>query len=250
MSRQWTRIACVGCAMGAFGFSAGAATITDNGVASVNDVTAGLVALDLTGVAALTGSLTTNNSYEANFTANTNAYTGRLTATVYGNVSAPSTALDTVLIVYEFVGNGPSAIDLFEFGINSGVSLDYGDLLAATHGTIADLTTVGQASPVVDLNQNVGSNDTMLFNFGTTGNSLGGPALTETFAWYVLSNPAGNGGNVAINFVDVEATDFGGAYFQTLAFVSNPGQPDLNVPAPGAAALLGLGLAAGARRRR
>lgn len=224
--------------------TAAAVPLTDNVAPTQAGLTAGLVALDLSGI--ITG-LTTNNSLASNFVAPGNAYSGSLTTTVYGNVGTPGQSLDTVLIVYEFTGNGPSGIDSFTFGVDSGINLDFGDLLAATHGTIGDLTSVGQVSPIVDLidNSGVPANDLMVFDFLPNNDSLGGAGGTETFAWYIMA-----GGDVAINIVDVESRDFGAVTFQSLSLVNNPGQPDLNVPTPGSIALLMGGVGLQARRRR
>lgn len=236
-----------GAAIALLGMTAGnatAVTLTDNAVANETDVTTGLVALDLSGIVP---GLTTNNSYSTSFSAPGGAYTGTLTATVFGNVSTPGSSLNSVAIVYEFIGNGPSGIDMFEFGLNNGSNLDYSDLLAATHGTIGDLTTVGQGSPMVELfdNSGVPDNNNMIFDFLGGGDALGSPGTTESFGWYIQTT-----GDVAINFVDVEVTDFGAVTIQTLSLVDIPGQPDLNVPAPGSAALLVGAFGLAARRRR
>ncbi len=179
-----------------------------------------------------------------NFSAPLGAYSGTLTARVFGNQGTPGTGLNDVLVIYEFTGNGPDAIDEFEFGIDSGASLDFSDLLSATQGTIADLS-VGQGSPLVELTSGVATNTTLNFGFLAAGDALGGPALTETFGWYIRS-----GGDVQVNIVDVVARDFGNVTIQSLALVDIPGQPDLNVPGPGAAALLGVAGVMGLRRRR
>lgn len=223
--------------------SAEAVPITDNAVATQASVTSGLVALDLSGI--IPG-LTTTSSLTSNFVAPGGAYTGSLTASVFGNVGAPGVGLNSVVIVYEFVGNGPSGIDQFEFGLNNGANLDFGDLLAATHGTIGDLTTVGQSSALVDLfdNSGVPENNTMVFDFLTSSDTLGSPGVTESFGWYIQTD-----GNVAINLVNVEARNFGAVTFQSLSLVDIPGQADLNVPAPGSAALM-LGVFGLAARRR
>lgn len=224
--------------------TAQAVVITDTPVATEAGLISGLVPLDLSSV--VTSGLTTSNSLSVNFSEPNGAYTGTLSATVYGNVGAPGTqALNDVVIVYEFTGNGPDAIDEFEFGVDSGTSLNFNDLLNATQGTIQDLS-VGQGSPLVELTDNGATNDTQNFGFQAAGDLLGGFNNTENFAWYVRT-----GGDIAINVVDVVVRDFGTVTVQSLGIVDDPDQPDLNVPAPGAAALLGLGgLVAGTRRRR
>lgn len=215
--------------------------ITNNAVANQSDVTGGLVALDLSG---LIPGLTTTNSLTSNFS--TGGFTGSMTATVFANQGAPGSGLNDLVIVYQFTGNGPTALDKFTFGQDTGLNLDFSDLLSATHGSIGELTTPGQLAPIVELFDNslIPQNDSLIFDFLAAGDQLGSGG-TETFGWYIRTS-----GDVAINLVDVEVVDFGGAVFQTLAIVSNPGQPDLSVPGPGSAVLI---LGAGgllARRRR
>ena len=216
--------------------------ITNNSVANQSDVTGGLVALDLSGI--IPG-LTSVNSLTSNFM--TAGFSGSMTATVFANQGAPGSGLSDVVIVYQFIGNGPTALDKFTFGQDSGLNLDFGDLLSATHGSIGDLTTLGQIAPVVEIFDNslIPQNDTLVFDFLAAGDQLGGPGLTESFGWYIRTT-----GSVAINIVDVEVVDFGGAVFQSLALVSNPGQPDLNVPGPGSVTLLIGGVGMLVRRRR
>lgn len=231
-----------GAALAALAMAAGAQAviITDNPVATQAAAIGSLSTLDLSGVVS---GLTTNNSYSENFAVA--AYSGTLSATVYGNAPVGSAALTEVLIVYRFVGNGPDGIDQFTFGLDSGANLDYGDYLAATHGSIGDLRTAGQSNPIVELNDNVNTNDTFRFDFLGAGDRLGTIGVTETFGWYVRAS-----GDIQIGFVDVLVTDFGSAFPRTLGLVNVPGQPDLNVPGPGAAALLGLGALVAGRRRR
>lgn len=229
-------------------FAASAAVITDNLVATQAGLVGGMVPLDISSVVS---GLSTVNSYSTNFASNLpGAYTGTLTATVYGNTQIGS-GLNNVLIVYSFTGNGPSGIDTFEFGLDSGSNLDYSDMLASTQGTVGDMRSLSpslQGSPLVTLTDNLVTNDTQSFAFNA--DPLGGfsPSQhTDTFGWYVRSL----NGAVNVGFVDVLVTDFSGANTKTLAFVDIPGQPDLNVPGPGALGLLGVGMGlAGVRRRR
>jgi len=227
--------------VGAVASHASAGVITNNAVSGLSDVTTGLVALDLSSVIAVapgTNSVTTNFS-------NGGLFSGTLTATVYGNVGAPGTSLTNIVIVYEFVSTGGfTPIEGFEFGVDSGSNIDFLDIQNATQGAILGETTGGQSSPFVTLNDNSVSlsNDTLLFDFATAGDAL---TAGEKLTWYMSSSAA-----VALNFVDVNVTDFGGTLTQTLAFVTGTGQPDLNVPAPGAAALLAMGLGVATRRRR
>jgi len=224
--------------------SAHATAIFDLTVSNQSEVIGGLVPLDLSSVVGSIGGAN-NNVWSQNFTSSVpGAYTGTLTATVYGNVGAPGASLTDIAIIYEFVGNGPSAIDQFQFGIDGGASLDFDDTLRGTHGTVLELTTPGQLSPLVVLANGGGSNNTLTFDFAAAGDPLG-TGGTQSLGWYVSNDAA-----VQINLVDVVITDFGNATAQTLAFTDIPGQPDIGVPAPGAIALFGMGLAAASRRRR
>lgn len=225
--------------------SASAVIITDTSVATEAGLIAsnGLVPLDLSG---LIVGLSTTNSYTQNFASPiVGAYTGTLTVEVYGNVGLPGLALNQVLMIYTMTGNGPSAIDEFQLGVDTSTNLDFNDLLAATHGSIADVTTAGQLSPVVELLNNAGFNNTYTFDYLAGGDSLGAVGVSETLSWYVLS-----AADVAIDFVDVSITDFGALTIQSLSLVDVPGLPDLNVPTPGALALLTIAGVAGVRRRR
>lgn len=223
--------------------AAQAVVITDNPVATQAGVIGGLSQLDLSTVVS---GLTTVNSYHENFA--TMSYTGELTATVYGNAPVGSASLTDVLIIYKFVGHGPDQIDQFTFGLDGGSNLDYGDLLSATHGSIGDLRSLGQGNPVVNLTDNMITNDLFVFDFAGGGDRLGGFSggnVTETFGWYVRAT-----GNVQIGFVDGIVTNFGAANIRTLGLVNIPGQPDLNVPAPATGMALVAGLLATGRRRR
>ncbi len=234
-------------ALGSLSAGALGLTITNNPVADRATLLAGRVPLNISGVSFINAGPGTLNSaggvYSENF-ANGPFYSGVLSAEIFGNVGTPGAGLNEVTIIYTFRGNGPSGIERFVMGINGSSNLAYSDLAAATHGRIDGDTTVGQGNPVVDLIDNSGSgnNDNFVFNYG---DNLGGPSLTETYTWYVRAS-----GAVAVNFVDVEVTDFGFSFPKTLALVDIPGQPDLNVPAPGAAALMGVAGLVASRRRR
>lgn len=226
--------------------SASAVIITDNaaptraGLLTSNS----LVPLDLSGV--ISG-LSATNSYSTNFaSAVPGAYTGTLTCEVFGNVGAPGLALNQVMMIYTMTANGPSAVELFQMGVDTSTNIDYNDLLAATHGRIDDQTTVGQGSPQVELLNNSGTNNTLTFDYQTGGDTLGSVGNTETLTWYVLAPNA----NVAIDFVDCSISDAGTTSALTLSFVDVPGLPDLNTPTPGAVALFSIAGVAGFRRRR
>lgn len=206
----------------------------------------------------------TGNSYSQTFIGQSNNYSGRLTVEVFGNVADASPALNDVLMIYTFTGDGAPAVrangaEDFEFGVNSSVEIDYTALITATHGKIGgesffDPAHGVQLDPVVSVNNNISSNDTFKFNYNPNsgtgrlvelgGNSTSSPGQTETFSWYVRSS-----GDVALNFVDVRIANFGFVTIQSLSLVNNPNQPDLNVPAPGVAGLL-IGVAGLAGRRR
>lgn len=216
--------------------------ITNNSVATVNDATAGLTALDLTGV--VTG-LTSSNSLSVNFA--TASYTGTLTATVFGNVATPGGSLSDVVIVYEFVGNGPSGIEEFMFGQPGGANIGIADLAAATHGSIDELTSPGQTLGGVTLfdNSAIPAGDLFVFDFDS--NRLGGVGQTDTFGWYVRTT-----GDIQIGLSKVLVTNFGGVVIDMLSIVDVAGQPDLNVvPLPTGVGLgiAGLMIVAGRRRR-
>lgn len=227
--------------VGAVASQASAGTITDNSVANLSDVIGGYVALDLSSVIAVAPG---TNSVTSVFN-NGTLFAGTLTATVYGNVGTPGSSLTDIVVVYEFISTGGiTPIETFEFGVDSGSNIDFLDIQNATQGTILNESTPGQASPFVTLNDNSLSlsNDTLLFDFTNGADTL---APGEKITWYMTSSA-----NVALNYVDVNVTDFGGTLTQTIAFVTGTGQPDLNVPAPGAVALLAMGAGFASRRRR
>jgi hypothetical protein len=220
--------------------------------------------LDLSALPYLTGSLTTSNSYSQAFAGSGNNFTGTLSVEVFGNVGTPGPGLNDLLMIYTFHGDGAPLIrangaEGFEFGVDTSVEIDYSDLIAATHGNITGDSSLqaGQLNPAISVNDFISSNDTFNFDYTNAGTvtgrlgELGGnttslPGASEDFVWYVRTS-----GNVAVNFVDVRVTDFGGVTIRSLSLVNNPGQPDINVPAPGiAGALLGFGALAAGRRRR
>ena len=221
------------------------------------------IPLDMTGLAYLNGSLSASNSYSQSFTGPNGNYTGTLSAEVFGNVGTPGPGLSDLVIVYTFVGDGgPGLIRLngaerFEFGVDTSVEIDRVALDGSTMGRITADTSMqaGQLDPAVTVSNNIGGNDVLDFNFNPSTSSgrlveLGGntaalPGDTEVFTWYVRTS-----GNVGINFVDVRISDFGFTTIRSLTLVSNPSQPNLNVPTPGAAALAALAGLVGLRRRR
>lgn len=221
------------------------ATITNVNVGTQSDVTGGLVGLDISGVVS---GLTTNNSLTKTFNTGFGS-SGSVTATVFGNVGTPGGSLNTVVIVYEFVGNGPSGIDQFTFGGSGAGALDLGDIESATHGSIDDATTAGQVIPSVTTvdNSMSASPDTFNFNFLTNNDMLGTPSGSETLTWYVMTT-----GDIQIGLTQLQVVNGGAATFDMLALVNIPGQSDLSmIPLPSAAGLGLAGLAMiGVRRRR
>lgn len=219
--------------------------------------------LDMSALPYLTGFLTTSNSYEQAYTGTGGNYSGRLKVEVFGNVGTPGPGLNDLLMIYTFTGDGApltraNGAEDFEFGVDTSVEIDYTDLVAATHGKIDAESSLqaGQADPLVTINDFVSSNDTFKFNYNPAsgsgrlvelgGNTVSQPGATEEFVWYVRST-----GDVAINFVDVRIADFGFVTIRSLALVNNPGQPDINIPAPGFAGLgMGIAALAAGRRRR
>lgn len=218
-------------------------------------INSSLVPLDVSGLAYLDNAINDgNNAYIQAFNGPGGNFSGTLRAEVFGNVGSPnSAALNDVVIVYTFQSNAALVgAESFHFGVDTHTQIDFARLSTATQGRIDADTAVefGQGDPLITIFDNVGSNDSFLFDWnpppggGSTTDRLGG-SQAETFTWYVRTT-----GDVKLNFVDVDITDFGVTTIRSLALVDNPGQPDLNVPAPAAATLFGVFAAAGIRRRR
>lgn len=243
--------------------SASAAIVTNNSVASRSSLGVGttMSPLDISALPYISG-LSGINSYSQTFTGPGGNYSGRLGVEVFGNVSTPGAGLNDVLLVYTFVGDGApvtraNGAETFTFGVDTSVEIDYAALTSATHGRIDSDTAVqsGQLEPEVTLNDFVSGNDTFAFDFSPGsvvgriaelgGNTASNPGATETYTWYVRTT-----GNVQLNFVDVRITDFGSVTIRSLSLVNNPGQPNLNIPAPGIAAFAGVAGLLGLRRRR
>lgn len=234
--------------------TASAVTITNNPVADFSalevQVGSSLTPIDLSGqpITAVAGLNAQNNVLSQNFSVMAGpatVYSGTLTSEVFSNVSVPGSGVTDVVIKYTFTGNGPQGIEAFTMGVNTGTSLDFNDLTSATHGVIGNLTSGGQLAPAVDV---VASPDVLLdFDYLAGGDTLGAFNTTETLVWYMHAPT----GAVQVNVIDVTVTDSGSANIKALGFtVDFPGQDDLDVPAPGAFALLGLSGVAGIRRRR
>jgi hypothetical protein len=193
-------------------------------------------------IPATTGLNAQNNVLVSTFNAGA-FYSGTLTTEVFGNQSTTGPGLTDVVLKYTFVGNGPQGIDTFDFGLDDGTVLDYGDLQAATHGRINALSSAGQLTPGVTIDNS--GNTTLDFSFAASADTLGSAGVTETFTWYVAAS-----GAVKVNVVDVSIADFQGTTAKALSLTTTIGQQDLDLPAPGVfTGIAGLGLL-GLRRRR
>ncbi len=187
-----------------------------------------------------------SNTFSTTYIGGGGNYSGTLTVEIFGNVGQSGAALNDVVLIYTFAGDDAfNGAEGFEFGIDSQFELDADDLLGATQGTIVGDTSAGQVSPDVTYFENAGANDTWFFDYNAEPDNLGGPDGDEVVSWYVRA-----GGDVKLNFVDVTITNFGTVTVDMLALVVDPTQPDLNIPAPGAIALLAGAGVVGIRRRR
>jgi hypothetical protein len=203
--------------------------------ADVGTLTAGLQLLDLT-------PLGLTNGQTIPFVGP--AYTGSITATVYGNSDIFTPGLTDVIVIYEFEGTGqPTPIEEMEFAINGGnLDLNFAELDGGTMGRIDDLSDIAlDFDPVLTFNPGP-ANDSLLFDWTTDG--LGDVFVSQTYGWYTRTT-----GAIDLGLVDVQVRNAGSVVTNTIAVLDNPDQPNLDVPAPSAAALLGLGLAAMRRRR-
>lgn len=178
------------------------------------------------------------------FPNNSLAYSGKLTSEVFGNQSSTGPGLTDVVIKYTFQQNGgPNSIETFNFGVNSGTTIDLVDLLGATHGTIINENVSQSSNPAVSADTTLGNNT---FDFDFRVNGAANELINgDTYVWYVAAS-----GDVKVNVVDVTVTDFGNATAKALTFTTTSGQNDLDVPAPGASALALIGLGMAGRRRR
>lgn len=171
---------------------------------------------------------------------------GGIRTEVYANQSIPGLGVNEVLLVITMSGSGATPIEAMEFGVNTGVEIDFGKISAAAHGRLTDATTAGQQIPDVKLFDNIGSNDTLVYDYtaGTAGADTLGTG--ESFTWYMRFNDP----SISLEVVDVTITDGQVVSGKALLPVIGSGQDDLNVPTPGVlGAFAGAGLI-GLRRRR
>ena len=238
-------IAVGGMAMVAISGQALALDLTAGAVDSTKAaLTSGLVSMDLTSHVTNAALLTTPNTYEYSFTDGIGLTVGSIKTEIFANQSAPGLGVNDVLLVLTMTSNGLTPLQFFEFGINTGVSLDFADIAGAQHGRVVDEITAGQTTPSVDLFDNVGSNDTLKYDYAAQGDPLSG-TTAEQFTWYMRFS-----GAVTLDFVQVTVEDGIPLTAQALLPVSGTGQDDLNTPTPGVlGAFAGAGLL-GLRRRR
>jgi len=162
-------------------------------------------------------------------------------------------------------GASPVSLDTYSFDDSSRVagSFQLSGILAPGASAIITDITPGEFQALWNTpaglmifgsnGQNLGRGDELnLFNgfdlvdrltYGDNVAGVGGPR-TQNFSG--ITQPANWGTNIAANWFRAAVGDAYGSYANTLGDVGNPGF----VPAPGAAAVLGLGLIAGGRRRR
>lgn len=225
--------------------------LANNNVADRASVLGAYVPLNLSGQPFATSGAF-NNEYETTYLSPGGPfdYSGSMKLEVFGNVGTPGASLTNVVLIYTFTGvNALFGVDGFEFGIDGSNNLDAGDLLAATHGRIANESTLTQLSPTVNVIEGVFANDQWEYDFISTEGSgptdRFGQGATETFTWYVSTTA-----DIALNLTEVNIYNNLTSQVLMPAPVKIPGQPDLGVPAPGATALLlGTGLVATRRRR-
>ncbi len=219
-------------------FAAGAPALgyTRSDVADLSTLTAGLQVLDLS-------TLGLTNGMNIPFTGP--AYSGSITATVYGNDAIFTPGLSDVVVVYDFLGTGePTPIEAMEFAVNGGnIDLNFAELDGGVMGRIDALSDVALiADPILTFNPGP-ANDSLLFEWGSAG--LGDVFLAQGYSWYTRTT-----GAIDLGLINVEVRNAGSVTTQTLGVIDDPSQPNLNVPAPGSLAVFGLAAGALFKRRR
>ncbi len=209
---------------------------TRSDVPDLATLTSGLQVLDLSALGVVNG-----ETIAFDWT----AYSGSITATVYGNSDIFTPGLTDVVVVYEFSGTGePTPIEAIEFAVNSGnLDLNFAELDGGTMGRIDSLSDVFlTGDPLLTYNPG-NANDSLLFDWGTSG--LGDPFVTQSFGWYTRTT-----GAIDIGYIDAEIRNAGSVMSLTIGVIDDPSQPNLNIPAPGSLAMLGLSAGVLTRRRR
>ncbi len=198
-------------------------------------LTAGLQVLDLSSLGLVNGDRITFDA---------GAYNGAITATVYGNSPIFTPGLTDVVVLYTFEGEGtPTPIEEMEFAVAGGnIDLNFAELDSGIMGRIDDISDIYlDMDPVLTFNPGP-ANDSLLFDWSTE--TLGNPFVTEQYSWYTRTT-----GAIDMGLVEVQVRDAGSYVTQTLAVLDDPNQPNMDVPAPGSLALLGLSALALRRRR-
>ncbi|MFG0253123.1 MAG: PEP-CTERM sorting domain-containing protein [Phycisphaerales bacterium JB038] len=209
---------------------------TRSDVSDLNALTSGLQVLDLSALG-LTNGMTIPFDGPA--------YSGAITATVYGDSAIFTPDLTDVVVVYEFEGTGePTPIEAMEFAVNGGnIDLNFAELDGGVMGRIDSLSDVVlMDDPILTFNPGP-ANDSLLFDWGTPG--LGDVLVTEYYGWYTRTT-----GAIDLGLISVEVRNAGSTQTQTLGVIDDPSQPNLDVPAPGTLAVFGLAAGAMFKRRR
>jgi predicted RNA-binding protein with RPS1 domain len=116
------------------------------------------------------------------------AYTGSITATVYGNSDIFTPGLTDVIVIYEFEGTGqPTPIEEMEFAINGGnLDLNFAELDGGTMGgSTTSPISPSTSTPVLTFNPGP-ANDSLLFDWTTDG--LGDVFVSQTYGWYTRTH--------------------------------------------------------------
>jgi hypothetical protein len=223
-----------------------AAPVTNNNVPDRATVLGGFTPVNMTADPTV-GASFTGNTFTTNITGPD--LDVDYTLEVFGNTGSLGAGLTDVLFIITVENSGISGLEDIAYGVNSSIELDLAGLgnLSTGQGQI-DNETTNEVAPLVSTQPGgLGGPDTWLFDYNGAGNDLGGggAAGSEVATWYVRTS-----GDIAFNFVNAQFTNFVTIEGEVMLPVLNPNQPDIGVPTPGAAALLGLAGLVATRRRR